>query len=498
MGGAVMEDVATKAGGSTHHFTSSPGKTELVVDLQGVSSLAELQLDVSTEAVRVLHPGSAEPLEILLPECLASISAEGAARFSRKRGQLIVTWQTNTDEIQKVPSKDASAATTPSDADAQASNKAPTAAPDRAYGSLWNANSWHWEEKKCLDLLQAAVMSTMQKCEEEQLKHVKELSGCSIVLKDVVVKGDASFTLRKGKRILCFEVTVAFRWEGRDEFGGALGAKGSGEVREVTQDEDIPSASVKADATFSGGELAKAAAAWMQKTGGKIIAKCLQGDHLSDLVHAAESQRVDAAADTARREQERQKADEAKSTTGELRASLAATQKQQEEIRRVQPAGSIQGSTWNVNAWHWEEKPMNRWAHAWLTEKLTGFSRTMLGGMATATFMAPSVSGDASVSVRKGKPIILFQLQLTCEWAVSGNSTGVGDTKGKLLIPAFTSEEAGAVCKIDVVEEPSVGRRPSGQLLAAFRRDCLPAVRSILVEFAEALREQGSSAKATQ
>ncbi|CAE7864887.1 unnamed protein product, partial [Symbiodinium sp. KB8] len=59
---------------------------------------------------------------------------------------------------------------------------------------------------------------------------VPALSGVSFVMKDVSVRGDASFALRKGKRILCYELSATLAWEGRDEFGCQLGVKGTAKI----------------------------------------------------------------------------------------------------------------------------------------------------------------------------------------------------------------------------------------------------------------------------
>merc|ERR1719482_532270 len=98
---------------------------------------------------------------------------------------------------------------------------------------------------------------------------------------------------------------------------------------------------------------------------------------------AAEEARVSADKDAMRRAEERAKAEAALKTTAEQRTRLAAEQKQQEEARRVKPGeGAVQGSVWNANAWHWEEKPMTTWAHTWLQRKLEGLTFSMFGGMA--------------------------------------------------------------------------------------------------------------------
>merc|ERR1719272_2326833 len=158
----------------------------------------------------------------------------------------------------------------------------------------------------------------------------------------------------------------------------------------------------------------------MKRHGSKCVSKSLAGGRLVASVMAAEEARVSNDKDTARRSEERAKTEAALKTTAEQRTSLFAEQKQQEEARRVKPGeGAVQGSVWNANAWHWEEKPMTTWAHAWLQRKLEGLTVSMLGGLASATLSDAKISGDASLSVRKGRPITLFQLRLECKWTVT-------------------------------------------------------------------------------
>ena len=65
-------------------------------------------------------------------------------------------------------------------------------------GSLWNANSWHWEEKN------------YNKAGEEMLKqHLLELQIPNLSITNIIeVNGEASINIRKGKRICVFEYST--------------------------------------------------------------------------------------------------------------------------------------------------------------------------------------------------------------------------------------------------------------------------------------------------
>merc|ERR1719253_1362556 len=228
---------------------------------------------------------------------------------------------------------------------------------------------------------------------DEELKHVSSLSGASILLNTISVEGEASFTLRRGKRILCYELCIKFNWEVRDAYGSALGAKGKGSISELTQEDEVPPVSIEVSTTFSGGKEAKAAGEWMRRQGASKIGSCLVGPRLSAAVLASEEARCNTEQDAKRRAEERKKAEAARTVTSDHRAQLAANQKASEEARRVKPVeGGVQGSVWNANAWHWEEKPMTSWAHSWLRSKLDSLTIELLAGMAMSTLMDIKVS----------------------------------------------------------------------------------------------------------
>merc|ERR1712232_787517 len=150
------------------------------------------------------------------------------------------------------------------------------------------------------------------------------------------------------------------------------------------------------------------------------------GSRLSGAVVAAEEARVNSGVDVARRAAEKSKAEEARRATEEQRMQLAAEQRRLEEERRLRPSeGSVQGSVWNAGSWHWEEKKMNSWAYAWLQNKLASLTMKLFGGLASVTLSNVSTSGDASVSVRKGRPIALFLLCIECTWSVTESAAGV-------------------------------------------------------------------------
>ena len=73
-------------------------------------------------------------------------------------------------------------------------------------GSVWNNNSYHWEEK------------SVTKWAEETLKRVLSLfyyqqDRCLLTIKEVKdLKGESSVCVRKGKKIVTYEYSVKLVW----------------------------------------------------------------------------------------------------------------------------------------------------------------------------------------------------------------------------------------------------------------------------------------------
>lgn len=511
-----------------HRFISSEGQQSLVVDLPMVQSFTEVELNIGITEIQLCFAGGSTTVIPLPEDIYANAEADsGVAKFSRKRGQLTISWPLPAPIAKATVSKATQATLPPQEkaAEAQvepriiieagsqeietddgvlieeilddgvvieeiciddtvaAQEQAGKAAP--AYGSLWNANSWHWETKNGLEKLRIEVQLSLEQCMAEKLKHVNAMNGASVVLTTICTNGEATFSLRKGKRILYYEISVSFNWEVRDAYGALLGSKGKGKVEELTQEDDTPQVSIEVSTTFHGGADAKAAGEWMKRHGSKEVGKYLMGPRLSEAMLASEAARANVDQDKALRKEERAKAEAAQTATSETRERLLSEQKHLEEVKRIKPTeGAVQGSVWNANAWHWEEKPMTTWAHAWLQRKLAEVTMSIFGGLATATLSDPQVSGDASMSVRKGKPIHMFQLRLECKWEVTATAAGVGDAFGTLVVPEFTSEDGAKGSVIEVRAGGSANR----QLINAVKRDGVPAVRAVLAQFIEEMK----------
>ncbi|KAL4473219.1 hypothetical protein ABPG72_015600 [Tetrahymena utriculariae] len=83
----------------------------------------------------------------------------------------------------------------------------------QAAGSVWNVNSWHWEQKnytpQAKKLLEEIILSISIEQDGVKVQNSKIKS----------INGDAEINVRKGKQILCYEfnVEVDFKAENDEE-----------------------------------------------------------------------------------------------------------------------------------------------------------------------------------------------------------------------------------------------------------------------------------------
>lgn len=92
----------------------------------------------------------------------------------------------------------------------------------------------------------------------------------------------------------------------------------------------------------------------------------------------------------------------------------------------------------NVNQWHWAEMDLAPWAKERLTELIVGLAAKNVPdkGWVKVTKL-DKCEGDASVSNRKGKRIVAYELKVTCEWK---GSVDYDEVSGELVLP-YVSED---------------------------------------------------------
>lgn len=95
------------------------------------------------------------------------------------------------------------------------------------------------------------------------------------------------------------------------------------------------------------------------------------------------------------------------------------------------------GSVWNANNWHWEEKNYKQWGNNRLTELLLGLGLQEIGYSITFPEIT-KLTGEASVNIRKGKTILLFEYEIEGTWKAVKEGTTLD---GKFKILEFNQEE---------------------------------------------------------
>lgn len=376
-----------------HEFSVVGNKQLLTLELPSLESLKGVDLDIGSKEIRLLLPGSCEHLEITLPPGLVGTLSIPVAKFSSKRRQLTVTWDLPTSPPGEVLPAERDTTT-----QMQAGDTAAVVAPQKCAASEGTSSSneiTNVAEQKCapakavdcLEEVEYEIEHALKQCTVSKLKSIASINGSSVLLSDFSVKGVAN--MEGG--CCSFKVTIHFTWEVMDAFGGFLGATGTGEVSQFTQEQSLAVVTMKSSGR--GSLPARTAGDWMKQQGARIVGECLNGHEISSVV----------------------------------------------------------ASEWEEPETEAPTVPLTQWAEEWLQQKLSNLTVKLFGGSACANFVKPQISGDVSSSVQDGKPIPIFKLRVECAWNIV---TATGQTEGTLLVPDFTPGQRGEGIAVDVEAAP--------------------------------------------
>ena len=247
---------------------------------------------------------------------------------------------------------------------------------EQAAGSLWNKNSWHWEEKdynkwtkqRLIEIISGIELSYGDK---------------PVILKDINPTGFASISVRKGKKIVSYEFELSCGWECGESSGRIA-------IPEISQEESKPILRVS---LASGDDLCKE----YIRNSSSIWHTALQ--NLSEELKQAEGSTQSLEEDKARRTDELAKTVKAEAEKGEEKLKMY----QEIKATEAAPVNDASASVWNVNAYHWETRKVLKPTVAWLKDNLENH------------FSNLKVEGEAEVSIRKGKKIVVFDLNIECD-----------------------------------------------------------------------------------
>lgn len=408
----------------SHCFTTDGGKRLLTVDLPFLDSLDDVDLEISANEVRLLLPGAADPIILALPLDLAACADSAAAKFSRKRKQLSVSWTL-------------AAALAPTDSFEVAEPAASVGVVDIPWMELPGSGSQNCSQSvDCMDALREEIEHRLKKCTIDRFRTISEINCASIQLSDFQIDGSATL-----EGATChFQVCATFKWEAYDRIGGHLGVTGTGEVSSLSHEQETPQISMRRLSTGGVSPQGRAASEWLQKKGTKELANYLRGSELA--AAAADAARLDA---------------------------------EQPELQAQSRQSAIQATTPRKMS----GQDATLWAKTWLTRKLEAVSVRLFGGSATGTLSSPDVSGCVSLAMStSNKPTATFALRLECCWIVAAG--GGGEARGSLSVDLGSDQRVSdALVKV----EPAPGAR--GQLVTAFRQNGVATVRTVLAQFLE-------------
>lgn len=423
-----------------HRFSTEGVKQLLTLELPSLESLQGVDLDISTDMIRLVLPGSCEQLRIPLPLELVGLGAP-TAKFSRKRRELTVTWDAALQASpQQKPASTQSAVVPQASVQEKCDSggvavSAPALVPERhSSGQVAELVKVNNDAVDCSEFIEDEVEDALKECAVVKLKSIAALRGAAVLPSDFNISGEASI-----KDGCCdFKAAVSFKWEMLDAIGGFLGAAGTVDVLELCPRQVAPK--VVVTVAKGGSAQARAAGEWMKQYGSELISQCLNGEKLSASIFTAW--------DEAAWENEDQSAD----------GALAPAVLNDDEI--------------------------SLWAKTWLEQKISNLTVKLFGGSASATFAAPQVSGEVSFSGKGSDAAPDFHLRLDSSWNIA---TSMGQTSGTLLVE-FTPTQGSQGATVTVEAAP--GKKASGQLLTALRQTGVSAVRGVLSQFMTELQQK--------
>ncbi|KMZ93633.1 hypothetical protein PVMG_01079 [Plasmodium vivax Mauritania I] len=308
-------------------------------------------------------------------------------------------------------------------------------------GSVWNRNSWHWEEKNYNKWGETYIKNKLSdlKIEKEDL---------SVYFDRVEISGNASVSIRKGKQINSFEYVIKFDWAFSKTGQEKEYAGGTAEILDFSncsvEDNDY---AINIE-LIGDKEESKRAYDILRKDGKekiKIALKDFPADLLKhDSNESSKEQKILAeeeeklqnvhqnlpqgananSANSANTANTANTANAASTANTANTANAASTANSANHVKENKEEEKKEGSVWNVNNYHWEEKCLTRWAKEELKNMLD-ISTVQLSNNISLQLFSSEVDGEACSSLRKKKKLIIYDLKINCEWkAFKKNKNG--------------------------------------------------------------------------
>lgn len=268
-------------------------------------------------------------------------------------------------------------------------------------GSVWNSNSWHWEEKNYNKWGESYIRSKI-------LSFRIEKDGTVIYPDQIELKGNTSVSIRKGKQISSFEYEIKFEWLTKKETNKRE-SRGTVEIMDFCncslEDNDYE---IKIERDMDDAESMEAYTL-LKKEGVPQIRELLK-DFVSDLLlhDSSESKkelRIKEQEDKKLQELQNEGKDEKTKTSP---VKIITTNEIDDKKKK-------DGSIWNINNYHWEEKCLTSWAQKELKQLMEN-NPIELSNNISVKFFDAIIEGEASANIRKQKKILIYDLKINSEW----------------------------------------------------------------------------------
>ncbi|KNC53393.1 uncharacterized protein AMSG_12213 [Thecamonas trahens ATCC 50062] len=145
----------------------------------------------------------------------------------------------------------------------------------------------------------------------------------------------------------------------------------------------------------------------------------------------------------------------------------------------------------NVGGWHWEERDMSKWATSHYEELATG--AVLLdgsGGMEATVTKVKSFTGEVTVTHRRGKTYLFYEVAVTLSFKATLNAGTPGEVvaKGTVDMP-YIAEENARDGDYEINVKLTKNNSAAAPLLAAIKAKVRPVVVDLFVRLLDDLRE---------
>ena len=135
----------------------------------------------------------------------------------------------------------------------------------------------------------------------------------------------------------------------------------------------------------------------------------------------------------------------------------------------------------NVNNWHWAEQDLAPWAKERLTALIVGLAAKNVPdkGWVKVTELE-KCEGEASVSNRKGKRIVAYELKVTCKWK---GSVDYDEVSGELILPYVSEDVEDSAYEIKLIAKKGEEGDDSHKKAIRYLTKELPTLKEALKVF---------------